>query len=165
MHDAVCRITFAFVAEIPLLLLNRDSLHLGACPGSCDLFTVANEALRTQLDALRIDMQRLEVENRRLRGGNEEGLDLVDWLGRQRQAARKATEQLEDLRVRLHESQEEESKAVEAVKDTCQELESLKRRFEEERQQEREQLEEESKSCVRDMEERYRQERVSAELD
>ena len=28
MHDTVCRITFAFVAVIPLLLLNRDLLHM-----------------------------------------------------------------------------------------------------------------------------------------
>ncbi len=82
------------------------ALHLGACPGSGVVDRVTHmaattEALRTKVDSLQWEVNRLDVENRRLRAADEEAtlrVDLESELEQTRQDVTTLTKELKECR-------------------------------------------------------------------
>ena len=77
---------------------------------------MSREALRTQLDSQRIEMQRLQVENARYRDEQPEMAAAIDADAAENSKLRAEVErltfELDELRVMLHESRDAEAKAA-----------------------------------------------------
>ena len=74
------------------------------------------ELLRTQLDTVRLEMQQLQVENERIRESQPGKAALVDAqkeTEKFRVQSEHLTKEVEDLRIQLHEAQNNEAKAAE----------------------------------------------------
>ena len=78
------------------------------------------EVLRTQVDNLRLEVQRLGVENARLREKRPEVAAEIDWESRYCLAA-----EIQELRQLLHASQESKARVVGEVEAMKRELEEL----------------------------------------
>ena len=118
-------------------------LHLGACPRSlpqllaakdnpdisiCEVEMSQTEVLRTQIDNLRLEVQRLGVENTCLREEWPEAAAEIDWESRYRGETERLAAEIQELRQLLHASQESEARVVGEAEAIKRELEELKSR-------------------------------------
>ena len=99
---------------------------------------MSREALRTQLDGQRVEMQRLQVENARLRDERpERATELdgeVDENSRLRAETERLSKELEELRGMLHESRDTEARAAGEAEAKRAEVTELERQLEDVRE-------------------------------
>ena len=84
------------------------------------------EVLRTQIDNLHLEVQRLGVENARLREEWPEAAAEIDLENRYRGETKRLAAEIQELRQLLHASQESEARVVGEAEAMKGELEELK---------------------------------------
>ena len=101
---------------------------------------MAKEALQTQLDSLRLELQQLQVENARLLDERPEAAEEIDAHGeldRYREETVQLTSKVGELRQLLHVSRESEARAAGEAEAMAAELAELTERLQASMEQER----------------------------
>ena len=127
------------------------------------------EALRLQLDNLRVELHEMQLENTRLREQNPEAAAEIDARAeadRCRHESEQLTVEMEDLRKLLHESQESEARVVGEATEVRNELGKLQKQLQEHESEQGRELAEQREGAHRRCEELEAQcERLAREAE